>query len=180
MALIINDTSMRKLMPSTIVNEIKRCLKKYLQKRPGIGCTPQTRFSAVCNSPKTLEAPMRSTTILTTLAAKLEVVSVQTELRKLPGSAVCYRLAFGCPRPTVTAAGMLELKIAAVFKVKQRLGEAGIYGVSSRLCFGEIGQHMETRPVTKLARGSQYISGLLCRIEHFHGGFRIARAGDPK
>ena len=52
---------------------------------------------------------------------------------------------------------MLELQIAAVFKVKQRLGEAGVYGVSSRLYFGEIGQHMETRPVTKLARGSQYM-----------------------
>src|SRR5262245_15128081 len=78
------------------------------------------------------------------LEEELQVFSIQTELRELPANPVCYRLARGCPHPTVTPAGMLELQIAAVFKVKQRLGEAGIYRVSSRLCFGEIGQHMET------------------------------------
>ena len=69
------------------------------------------------------------------------MLAVQPELRKPPANPVCNRLASGSFRPTVTAAGMLELEIAAVFKVKQGLGEGRVYGVSSRLGFGEIGKH---------------------------------------
>src|SRR5437667_6136089 len=106
-----------------------------------------------------------------------QMLGIQPELCKLPANPVCNRLASRCSSPAVTAAGMFELEIAAVFKVKQGLGKGCVYGVPGCLCFGEIGQHSEMRRVTKPgSRQSVYLRAIRRGISMFVALFVILLA----
>ena len=68
MALTSKETSIRKLMPRIMAKEIMRCLNRSRQKCPGFGSTPHTRFRAICSCPKTEDAPISKTMMLTMFA----------------------------------------------------------------------------------------------------------------